>query len=293
MTVAHPPSSMIRHAPSTPRMVTSYFVALPSTCCLNVLATEKLTFLRAGILISSPVLTLFTMVSTSASSRSPICLRLTPLLSASFVTSCAFVIPSVLPRRGAHLMAAAPRVSRKGPCTLEHYAPRSTGARHVSRGPSPSHGVRAPGAAGCGRAPAPKTAFTWHHASLRPASTFGACTAASSRGIALAFRSGPTREADVQSPNSTEGVRDLLDRILSSYEEMDRRFAPAGGIGSLLNLYEQVRRELDRVSYEELDRMTREIKTVIEALLKMDYELRKVHNLKLVFDARPVGSATE
>jgi hypothetical protein len=98
---------------------------------------------------------------------------------------------------------------------------------------------------------------------------------------------------DVQSPNSTEGVRDLLDRILSSYEEMDRRFAPAGGIGSLLNLYEQVRRELDRVSYEELDRMTREIKTVIEALLKMDYELRKVHNLKLVFDARPVGSGTE
>jgi len=97
----------------------------------------------------------------------------------------------------------------------------------------------------------------------------------------------------VQNTNSTEGVRDLLDRILSSYEDMDRRFAPAGGIGSLLNLYEQVRRELDRVSYEELDRMTREIKTVIEALLKMDYELRKVHNLKLVFDARPTapGSA--
>ena len=84
----------------------------------------------------------------------------------------------------------------------------------------------------------------------------------------------------------------MLDRIVSSYDEIDRRFAAAGGLGSLLNLYEQVRRELERVSYEELDRMTREITTVIEGLLKMDYELRKVHNLKLAFDARAAGSAS-
>ena len=45
-----------------------------------------------------------------------------------------------------------------------------------------------------------------------------------------------------------------------------------------------------RVSFEELDRMTLEIKTVIEALLKMDYELRKVHNLKLAFEARSPAS---
>jgi len=90
----------------------------------------------------------------------------------------------------------------------------------------------------------------------------------------------------------TDGVRDRLERIMSSYEEMDRRFMAAGGLGSLLNLYEQVRRELERVSFEELDRMTAEIKTVIEALLKMDYELRKVHNLKLAFEARPAGAAS-
>ena len=96
----------------------------------------------------------------------------------------------------------------------------------------------------------------------------------------------------MQTSSGTEGVRDLLDRIVSSYDEIDRRFAAAGGLGSLLNLYEQVRRELERVSYEELDRMTREIKTVIEGLLKMDYELRKVHNLKLAFDARAAGSAS-
>jgi hypothetical protein len=87
----------------------------------------------------------------------------------------------------------------------------------------------------------------------------------------------------------TEGVRDRLERIMASYEDMDRRLTAAGGLGSLLSLYEQVRRELERVSFEELDRMTLEIKTVIEALLKMDYELRKVHNLKLAFEARPSG----
>ena len=89
---------------------------------------------------------------------------------------------------------------------------------------------------------------------------------------------------------TTDSVRERLDRILSSYEEIDRRFLAAGGLGTLLNLYEQVRRELERVSFEELDRMTHEIKTVIEALLKMDYELRKVHNLKLAFETRNSGT---
>ena len=89
---------------------------------------------------------------------------------------------------------------------------------------------------------------------------------------------------------ATDSVRDRLERVLSSYEEMDRRFMSAGGLGNLLNLYEQVRRELERVSFDELDRMTFEIKNVIEALLKMDYELRKVHNLKLAFEARQPGA---
>jgi hypothetical protein len=105
------------------------------------------------------------------------------------------------------------------------------------------------------------------------------CTAASSGLIVQNATSG------------SEGVREVLDRILSSYEEIDRRFSTAGGLGSLLNLYEQVRRELERVSYEEIDRMTLEIKSVIEALLKMDYELRKVNNLKLTFDGRSPGTA--
>lgn len=100
----------------------------------------------------------------------------------------------------------------------------------------------------------------------------------------------PAGEAMQDIATSSDGVRDRVERILAAYEEMDRRFSTAGGLGSLLNLYEQVRRELERVSFEELDRMTLEIKTVIEALLKMDYELRKVHNLKLAFETRPPGA---
>src|SRR5262249_45814750 len=100
------------------RQPQAYF-ALPSTDSLKVLATEKPTFLRAGILIGSPVcgflpmrafilrsrkipnpgiltdspfFTLFVTVSTRQSRISSPCLRLTPPASASFVTNCAFVI---------------------------------------------------------------------------------------------------------------------------------------------------------------------------------------------------------
>jgi hypothetical protein len=96
----------------------------------------------------------------------------------------------------------------------------------------------------------------------------------------------------VHEPSGNDTVREVLDRILTSYEDIDRRFSSAGGLGSLLNLYEQVRRELERVSYAEIDRMTGEIKGVIEALLKMDYELKRVHHLKLSFDARPLGTTS-
>ena len=86
------------------------------------------------------------------------------------------------------------------------------------------------------------------------------------------------------------GVREVLDRVISAYEEIDRRFATAGGLSRLLSLYEQLQRELERVSYEEIDRMTGDIKGVIETLLTMDYELRRVNNLKLAFDAKQPGS---
>jgi hypothetical protein len=91
----------------------------------------------------------------------------------------------------------------------------------------------------------------------------------------------------------TSEIRTVLERVLAKYEEIDRRFASAGGLPALLGLYEQVRRELERVSFQEIDRVTGEIKDVIEALLKMSYELRKVHNLKIIFESKPPSGNTE
>ncbi len=88
----------------------------------------------------------------------------------------------------------------------------------------------------------------------------------------------------------TSEIRAALERILASYEDLDRRLGPVGGLPRLLELYEQVKRELERVSFQEIDNVTAEIKDVIEALLKMSYELRKVHNLKLLFEAKAPSS---
>jgi hypothetical protein len=82
-------------------------------------------------------------------------------------------------------------------------------------------------------------------------------------------------------------LRTALERIAATYDDIDRRLGPVGGLPALLELYEKVRRELERVSFQEIDQVTSEIRDVIEALLKMSYELRKVHNLKLLFEAKP------
>jgi hypothetical protein len=88
----------------------------------------------------------------------------------------------------------------------------------------------------------------------------------------------------------TVEIRSTLERILGTYDDIDRRLATVGGLPALLELYERVRRELERVSFQEIDQVTAEIKDVIEALLKMSYELRKVHNLKLIFEAKTSSS---
>ncbi len=87
----------------------------------------------------------------------------------------------------------------------------------------------------------------------------------------------------------TAELRTALERILATYEDIDRRFGSVGGLAKLLDLYEQVKRELERVSFQEIDGVTAEIKDVIEALLKMSYELRKVHNLKIIFEAKSLS----
>src|SRR5438128_11287430 len=105
--------------PVHPTGASDYFLLLPSTVSLKVFATEKPTFLRAGILIGSPVcglrpvrafilrrrkmprpgiltdspfFTVLTTVSIIDARISSMCFRLAPVPSASFATNCAFVI---------------------------------------------------------------------------------------------------------------------------------------------------------------------------------------------------------
>jgi hypothetical protein len=93
----------------------------------------------------------------------------------------------------------------------------------------------------------------------------------------------------------TESVREHLERILASYEQIGTRFASMGGVTKVLGLLEDVRRELEHVSEHDLERVTGDIKQVVESLLKVDYELRKIQNLKPLFEqknshaARPAG----
>jgi hypothetical protein len=84
----------------------------------------------------------------------------------------------------------------------------------------------------------------------------------------------------------TESVREHIERILASYEQIGTRFASMGGVTKVLGLLEDVRRELEHVSEHDLDRVTGDIKQVVESLLKVDYELRKIQNLKLLFEQR-------
>jgi hypothetical protein len=84
----------------------------------------------------------------------------------------------------------------------------------------------------------------------------------------------------------TESVREHLERILASYDQIGTRFASLGGVTKVLGLLEDVRRELEHVSEHDLERVTGDIKQVVESLLKVDYELRKIQNLKLLFEQR-------
>jgi len=78
----------------------------------------------------------------------------------------------------------------------------------------------------------------------------------------------------------------ILGRALESYAEIARRFGPFGGLERVFALYEQMRAELERVAFSEIDATAAAIKGAIETLLQMDYELRRLNNLKLAFGGR-------
>ena len=99
-------------------------------------------------------------------------------------------------------------------------------------------------------------------------------------------RSG-TRGVSSDRPTSATAseVQAVLGRALDSYADIARRFDAIGGLERVFALYEQIRLELDRVQFSEIDATAEVIKDAVETLLKMDYELRRLNNLKLAFGA--------
>ncbi len=91
----------------------------------------------------------------------------------------------------------------------------------------------------------------------------------------------------------TDRIRDRFDAIVTAYDAVNERLSGAGGIGELLSAVDRVKRDLDEVSEEQLERMEGEIKHVVESLLKVDYELRKVQNLKALFEQGGESQDTE
>ena len=112
---------------------------------------------------------------------------------------------------------------------------------------------------------------------------------AADREVAAGSETGALRETE----KVKDDVRKSFDRVLASYESISARFSDIGGIGKLLGVVEEAKRQLDRVSDVELQRVADQIKDVVEELLRVDYELRKIQNLKLLFDQRGDRSAGE
>ncbi len=96
----------------------------------------------------------------------------------------------------------------------------------------------------------------------------------------------------------TDKLREHFEQLLGRYRDIDSKLESLGGIARILEFVEGIKHELDAVSHEELERIAAEIKSVVESLLTVDYELRKIQNLKLLFEQsknarQEEGEATE
>jgi hypothetical protein len=84
-------------------------------------------------------------------------------------------------------------------------------------------------------------------------------------------------------------LRDVLERVTRAWNGIDGNLAPSGGVARVLELYEQMRAGLARLDFEDLDRAAADVKAGVDALLTMDSDLRKLNNLKLLFEGRSAG----
>jgi|GEM_PF-5987470 len=87
-------------------------------------------------------------------------------------------------------------------------------------------------------------------------------------------------EPNVEIPSGTETTRDLVQRVFAAYEDLDGRYGGAGGLRGVIERCERVRAELDAVSEDELRHVTSGIRQLLETLIRMDYELRTIQQVK-------------
>lgn len=86
------------------------------------------------------------------------------------------------------------------------------------------------------------------------------------------------------------GLAEAVRRASEAYRSLEVRLADVGGVAPVVALYDRIRGEVERLDYAELDRVAAEIRGALEALLGMDAAVRKLNNLKVLFEReRPVG----
>ena len=79
-------------------------------------------------------------------------------------------------------------------------------------------------------------------------------------------------------------MRRQTEDVIRYYGELDRRVANTGmdGIGGLLTVSQQVEAALAVVAPQEIEWMVRELRTLLERLVRMDSQLQELRALKMV-----------
>lgn len=77
-------------------------------------------------------------------------------------------------------------------------------------------------------------------------------------------------------------LAEVVGRAARAYGVLEQRLESAGGVGSVVDLYDRVRTLLGGIDFAELDRVAEEIRRAIEVLLRMDSDVRKLNNLKIL-----------
>lgn len=88
-----------------------------------------------------------------------------------------------------------------------------------------------------------------------------------------------------------ERMRRQTEDIVRYYGEIDRRVANAGmeGIAGLLEVSQQVEAAIAAVGSEELDWVVRELRGLVERLVRMDSQLQQLRALKMVLASEAEG----